>query len=121
MRKILIIDDDPRNIFALSATLKQRGFVCLDAIQADIGMHILENEENISAVMLDMMMPEMDGYELINIIRNHDKLKEIPIIAVTAQAMPGDREKCLESGANEYIPKPINVDRMFTILDQYIK
>lgn len=121
MRKILIIDDDQRNIFALTATLKQKGFICLDAAYAEEGIDILENEKDISAVMLDMMMPEIDGYELISIIRNNNRYNKIPIIAVTAKAMPGDREKCLQSGADEYISKPIDVDAMFAILDHYTK
>jgi CheY-like chemotaxis protein len=121
MRKVLIIDDDQRNIFALSATLRQKGFTCLDAGYAEEGLDILKRDNDISAIMVDMMMPDTDGYELIGLIRNHEWLKKIPIIAVTAKAMPGDREKCLQSGADEYISKPIDVDRMFSILDQYTK
>jgi two-component system, cell cycle response regulator DivK len=121
MKKILIIDDDQRNIFALKATLKQKGFVCLDATYAEDGINILEKERDIAAILLDMMMPDIDGYELIGIIRNKERFEKIPIIAVTARAMPGDREKCLQSGADEYISKPIDVDVMFTILDHYTK
>ncbi|MGC4036630.1 MAG: response regulator [Chitinophagaceae bacterium] len=121
MNKILIVDDDQRNIFALTATLKQKGFSCINAMLAEEGLKILEGENGISAIMLDMMMPDLDGYEMISLIRKNERLKTIPIIAVTARAMPGDRERCIQSGADEYIAKPIDVDMMFKLLNNYLK
>ncbi len=116
MPKILIIDDDKRNIFALSATLKQKGFEFINALYAQEGINILEKEQDISAVMLDMMMPEIDGYELISIIRDNDRFKAMPIIAVTAKAMKGDREKCIDAGASDYITKPVKIDQLLSLM-----
>ena len=117
-RKVLIIDDDTRNIFALNATLKAKGYECLSATSAQQGMAYLGSSPDIGIVLMDMMMPGMDGYEAI------PKMKEnfsLPIIAVTAQAMTGDREKCLQAGADDYISKPVNVDRLLGILNTYLK
>ena len=113
---MLIVDDDARNIFALKATLKAKGFDCVTCTSAGEALTILENDSSVDAVLLDMMMPEMDGYEAIPLIRNLPERKSTPIIAVTAQAMVGDREKCLEAGADDYISKPINVDRLLYLL-----
>lgn len=118
--KLLIIDDDQRNIFALRAVLKARGYVCVTAGSALEGMRLLKEQGDIGLVLLDMMMPEMDGYEAIGIIRLQTG-KALPIIAVTAQAMVGDREKCLDAGADDYIAKPVDVDRLMVILQQYLK
>jgi CheY-like chemotaxis protein len=112
--KILIIDDDPRNIFALGATLKSKGYPCVTATSAHQGIAILGDDPGIGIVLLDMMMPEMDGYEAIPLIKGK---WSVPVIAVTAQAMVGDREKCLAAGADDYISKPINVDALLTILE----
>lgn len=112
--KVLIVDDDPRNIFALGATLKSKGYPCVTATSAQQGLAMLRDDANIGIVLLDMMMPEMDGYEAIPRIK---ALRHIPVIAVTAQAMVGDREKCLAAGADDYISKPINVDALLTILE----
>jgi two-component system, cell cycle response regulator DivK len=98
-KNILIIDDDARNIFALSLVLRSRGYAVL---------------------LLDMMMPDMDGYQALALIRNDEALKGFPVIAVTAQAMQGDREKCLEAGATNYISKPIDMDKLQAILVQYL-
>lgn len=119
MKKLLIIDDDNRNIFALSAVLKSKGYNTITATSATEGIEKMRNEEGITVVLLDMMMPDMDGYEALHQIRYSDNLKDVPVVAVTAQAMVGDREKCLEAGANDYISKPVDVDRLLTILDRY--
>ncbi len=111
--KVLIIDDDARNIFALGATLKTKGYSCVTATSAQQGLAMLREDPQIGIVLLDMMMPEMDGYEAIPLIRRE---RQLPIIAVTAQAMVGDREKCLAAGADDYISKPINVDALLRIL-----
>jgi len=119
-KTILIIDDDARNIFALSAVLKARGFTCISALSAREGLEMLESDRSIDLVLLDMMMPEMDGYEAVNIIRNNDKLAVTPVIAVTAQAMVGDRKKTLQAGANAYISKPVDVDELMNLLQKYL-
>ncbi|UFK98412.1 response regulator [Kaistella faecalis] len=119
-KEILIIDDDSRNIFALSAVLKAKKYQCISALSAADGLELLSGNTNIGAVLMDMMMPEMDGYEAIGKIKNDDILKNIPVIAITAQAMTGDREKCLEAGADGYISKPVNVDELLTLLNQLI-
>lgn len=117
-KPILIIDDDPRNIFALALTLKTKGYRCLSATNAADGLKLLKDEQ-IGLVLLDMMMPDLDGYHTIAIIKKDDRNAQLPIIAVTAQAMPGDREKCLAVGANDYISKPIDVDALLGLLRKY--
>ena len=120
MQKILIIDDDARNIFALKAVLKAKGYDCLSALSAEEGIGLLENAPgSIRVVLMDVMMPDMDGYEAIARIRRHGDLKRHVLIAVTAQAMPGDREKALASGADDYISKPIHLDGLLALLKKY--
>lgn len=119
-KKVLIIDDDSRNIFALSAVLRARGFQCISASGAIEGISLLSSDSEIGIVLMDMMMPEMDGYEAIDKIRNDEKLAGIPIIAVTAQAMVGDREKALAAGADNYASKPIDVDLLTGILNEHL-
>lgn len=119
-KKVLIIDDDSRNIFALSAVLKARGFNCISALGAAEGIRLLNEDTSIGIVLMDMMMPEMDGYEAITEIRNNENIASIPIIAVTAQAMVGDREKALAAGADNYTSKPINVDTLNDILNEHL-
>jgi CheY-like chemotaxis protein len=113
-RKVLIIDDDLRNIFALRATLQERGYECVTATSAMQGLALLEEPGHIGVVLLDMMMPDMDGYEAIPRIK---AAADVPVIAVTAQAMMGDKERCLEAGADGYIAKPIDVDKLITIIE----
>jgi CheY-like chemotaxis protein len=109
---ILIVDDDERNIFAMSALLKSRKAKYLVANNGEDAIKsILENPE-IDMCLMDMMMPKMDGYKAIRLIRDKHNLKDFPIIAITAQAMIGDREKCMEAGASSYISKPVNVDEL---------
>lgn len=115
----MLIDDDSRNIFALTAVLKSRGFTCVTTTSAAEGVSLLEAQPGIGIVLLDMMMPEMDGYETLSRIRK-GRRSDIPVIAVTAQAMAGDREKCIQAGANAYVSKPINVDELLTLLQRYL-
>ncbi|MGG7663898.1 response regulator [Dyadobacter sp. BHUBP1] len=115
-KKIMIVDDDARNIFALRATLKSKGFDCISCSAATEALDILKTSEPVDAVLIDMMMPEMDGYEAIPLIKDLENRQSVPVIAVTAQAMVGDREKCLDAGANDYISKPIDVDKLLKIL-----
>ncbi|MNJ97251.1 Polar-differentiation response regulator DivK [compost metagenome] len=118
--KVLIVDDDNRNIFALTAVLKARGYQCVSATGAEEGLEILKNDSDIVVVLMDMMMPGLDGYEAMAIMRNNPELKDVPVIAVTAQAMLGDKERCLNAGAVGYISKPINVDELIRMLNLYV-
>ncbi len=115
-KKILIIDDDSRNIFALAATLRAKGFETEACESAKQALELLETEVDFDAILIDMMMPEMDGYEAIPLIRKIPSRKTATIIAVTAQAMVGDREKCLDAGADGYLSKPVDVDKLFAML-----
>ncbi|MCD0478742.1 response regulator [Chryseobacterium sp. LC2016-29] len=117
-KKILIVDDDPRNIFALKLTLKARGYQIESSTMALEAIDMLKKDQNISVILMDMMMPEMDGYEAIKIIRNIPEISQIPVIAVTAQAMPEDRQKCLDAGAQDYVSKPIDVDVLLIALEK---
>ncbi|MBE5317931.1 response regulator [Pedobacter sp. MR2016-19] len=118
---ILIIDDDNRNIFALKAVLKAKGFDCLSAISAKDGFSILEKHDNVAIVLMDMMMPDMDGYQAITVMKKSAKMQDIPVLAVTAQAMVGDKERCLSAGASGYVSKPINVDELLTQIENFTK
>lgn len=115
-KKVLIIDDDARNIFALSATLRARAYDCKSCLSATEALQLLESNEPIDAILIDMMMPEMDGYEAIPLIKKIPARKSTPIFSVTAQAMIGDKEKCLRAGADDYISKPVDVDRLLQLL-----
>lgn len=116
----MIIDDDARNIFALQAVLKAKGFTTLAAGSVKEGISILESHPEVRIVLLDMMMPETDGYEAIQLLRNLPGRAELPIVSVTAQAMVGDREKCLAAGASAYISKPIDIDVLLGQLKNYL-
>ncbi len=119
-KKILIIDDDNRNIFALTAVLKAKKYVCLSATSAMAGFDLIEKDEDIALVLMDMMMPDMDGYQAIAQMKKLPKLKEIPVIAVTAQAMLGDKELCLAAGAAGYVSKPINIDDLVNHINKHL-
>lgn len=120
-KKILLVDDDSRNIFALKAVLKARGYHCETASSAIKGIEQLTNDPEIGIVLMDMMMPDMDGYEAIANIRGNPKIAGMPVIAVTAQAMVGDKERCLVAGANGYISKPVDVDLLMNFLKTYLQ
>ncbi len=117
---ILIVDDDQRNIFALRLTLKAKGYQVLSSTSASEAIEILEANKGVALILMDMMMPEIDGYEAIQLIRNSSFTGKIPVIAVTAQAMSGDREKCLEAGAQSYVSKPIDVDKLMGEIERLI-
>jgi len=119
-KKILIIDDDSRNIFALKAVLKAKKYDCIAAISAKQGFEILEADKEVGVVLMDMMMPDMDGYQAMAKMKTHPELRGIPVIAVTAQAMVGDRERCINAGAAGYISKPVNVDELELQLKNYL-
>ena len=116
-KRILIVDDDPRNIFALSAVLKSRRFECCSCTSAKETLELLQTDTRFDVILMDMMMPDMDGYEAIPLIKKMPTRATIPVIAVTAQAMLGDREKCLQAGADGYISKPIDVDKLLKLLN----
>jgi CheY-like chemotaxis protein len=117
---ILIVDDDSRNIFALHAVLRAKKYTCITAPDMQEATKQLIARNDIGIVLLDMMMPDMDGYEAIPLIRALPGYGNIPIIAVTAQAMKGDREKCISAGANGYISKPVNIDELIELLNEYL-
>jgi len=118
---ILIIDDDARNIFALKLVLQSKGYSCITATQAEEGIRLLKENNSIAIVLMDMMMPGIDGYQALSLIKNDADIGHIPIVAVTAQAMKGDKEKCLQAGAQAYVSKPINVDELIEVISQYLK
>ncbi len=115
-RNLLIIDDDARNIFALTAVLRASGFTCHSCQSAAEAIDLLRTNELFHAILIDMMMPDLDGYDAIPRIRNIDRYRDATIIAVTAQAMPGDRERCLQAGASDYVAKPVDVDKLLRLL-----
>lgn len=117
----MLVDDDQRNIFALSAVLKTRGYAVLSAANIRDAYTILEGTGQISIILMDMMMPDMDGYEAIPVIKNDARFASIPVIAVTAQAMPGDKEKSLAAGADGYVAKPVDIDLLTTMIDEHLK
>ena len=119
-KKILIIDDDSRNIFALTAVLKAKKYSCLSANSAKKGFEVLASNTDIAVVLMDMMMPDMDGYQAIKNMKSNPEMQNIPVIAVTAQAMVGDRERCINAGAIGYISKPVNVDELIEQLKKHI-
>jgi CheY-like chemotaxis protein len=111
-RKALIVDDDVRNVFALSAALEQLGMAVLNAEDGKEGIEVLTRVPDVDVVLMDVMMPELDGYDTIRIIRSHEQFRSLPIIAVTAKAMKGDREKCIDAGASDYVAKPVDVEHL---------
>ncbi|MFD1256573.1 response regulator [Mucilaginibacter terrae] len=120
-KKVLIVDDDMRNIFALSSALQQYDFIVEIANDGDEALEKLENTEGIDIVLMDIMMPKMDGYEATRHIRKQNKWNKLPVIALTAKAMKEDREKCLAAGANDYITKPIDLDRLISLMQLWLE
>jgi len=114
--KILIVDDDVRNIFALTSALERKNLQVTHAENGRAAIETLRNQPDIDIVLMDVMMPEMDGYETMRAIRRIEKFRSLPIIALTAKAMKGDREKCVQAGASDYIPKPVDLDHLFSLL-----
>src|SRR5438067_1683749 len=115
-RKVLIVDADVRNVFAFPGEREQCGMTGLNAESGKEGVEILKSEPDVELVLMDIMMPELDGYDTIRIIRGYPQFRTLPIIALTAKAMKGDREKCLEAGASDYIAKPVNVEQLTSLL-----
>jgi CheY-like chemotaxis protein/signal transduction histidine kinase/HAMP domain-containing protein len=119
-RKVLIVDDDVRNIFALSSVLERRGMSVLTAGTGREAIATLESTPDVAIVLMDIMMPEMDGYETMQVIRQNAAFRRLPIVALTAKAMKGDREKCLEAGASEYLAKPVNTEQLLSALRMWL-
>ena len=119
-KKVLVVDDDMRNIFALSSVLERRGMSVLTAGTGREAISMLESTPDVAIVLMDIMMPEMDGYTTMQVIRQNASFRRLPIIALTAKAMKGDREKCLEAGASEYLAKPVNTEQLLSALRMWL-
>ena len=119
-KRVLVVDDDVRNIFALSSVLERRGMNVLTASTGREAIATLQSTPEVAIVLMDVMMPEMDGYETMQAIRRNAQLRRLPIIALTAKAMKGDREKCLEAGASEYLAKPVNTEQLLSALRMWL-
>jgi CheY-like chemotaxis protein len=115
-KKVLVVDDDVRNVFALSSILERHGMRVMTAETGKQALASLESTPSVAAVLMDIMMPGMDGYEAIRTIRKDSSLGRVPIVALTAKAMKGDREKCLDAGASEYMAKPVNTEQLLAVL-----
>ncbi|MDL2075595.1 HAMP domain-containing protein [Streptomyces sp. GXMU-J15] len=119
--KVLIVDDDIRNVFALTSVLEQHGLSVLYAENGREGIEVLEQHDDVAVVLMDIMMPEMDGYATTTAIRRMPQFAGLPIIALTAKAMKGDREKAIESGASDYVTKPVDPDHLLSVMQQWMR
>jgi len=115
-KKVLIVDDDIRNIFAMTSVLERHNMNILSAETGKSAIEILQNNPEVDVVLMDIMMPAMDGYDTMRAIRKQTKFRSLPIIALTAKAMKGDREKCIEAGASDYIAKPVDTEQLLGLL-----
>ncbi|HEY1797315.1 MAG TPA: response regulator, partial [Stellaceae bacterium] len=119
-KTVLLVDDDARNIFALSSVLERRGMHVLTATTGKEAIDFVESTPDLAIVLMDIMMPEMDGYQTIQVIRSKPEFPRLPIIALTAKAMKGDREKCLDAGASDYLAKPVNTEQLLSALRMWL-
>jgi CheY-like chemotaxis protein len=119
-RTVLLVDDDARNIFALSSALERRGMTVLTATTGREAIELVESTPDLAIVLMDIMMPEMDGYQTIGAIRERPDFRRLPIVALTAKAMKGDREKCLDAGASDYLAKPVNTEQLLSALRMWL-
>lgn len=119
-KKVLVVDDDMRNVFALSKILKERGMEVIKAENGKSALKALEEVQGIELVLMDIMMPEMDGYEAMSKIRKQPKFRNLPILALTAKAMKDDKQKCIDAGANDYIAKPVDVPRLLSLMQVWL-
>jgi CheY-like chemotaxis protein len=115
-KTVLVVDDDVRNLFALTTAFEKFNINTITAESGKEAMNTLSDNNDIDIVLMDIMMPEMDGYETTQKIRREHKNTALPIIAVTAKAMKGDREKCIEAGASDYITKPLKIDQLLSLM-----
>jgi CheY-like chemotaxis protein len=118
--KVLIVDDDIRNIFSLTSVLESHDVEVLHAERGRDGIVILEQTPGVDVALIDIMMPDMDGYETMQQIRRRPELADIPLIAVTAKAMKGDRQKCLDAGASDYIAKPVDIELLLALVRVWV-
>ncbi len=114
--RILLVDDDVRNLFALASLLEDRGLEVVFSETGHGALEILDSDSDIDLVLMDIMMPQMDGYETMKAVRTRPALQSLPIIAVTAKAMQGDREKSIDAGASDYITKPVDPDKLINMV-----
>ena len=119
-RKVLVVDDDVRNLFAVTSLLERHGMKVVPAGSGQEAIEELENEPGIDLVLMDVMMPEMDGYQATREIRSRQRFQALPIVALTAKAMPGDREKTIEAGCNDFVPKPVESDRLLSTIRAWL-
>ncbi|MCV6638080.1 response regulator [Candidatus Albibeggiatoa sp. nov. NOAA] len=119
-KKVLLVDDDARNVFALTAVLEDKGMEVFMASNGKLALDELEQMSRVDMILMDIMMPEMDGFETIRCIREQDRYRKVPIIALTAKAMKGDANKCIEAGANDYLSKPVDTDKLLSLMRVWI-
>jgi CheY-like chemotaxis protein len=119
-RSVLVVDDDVRNIFALSSVLERRGMRVFTASTGREAIRTLEQTPDVAIALMDIMMPEMDGYQTIQAIRQNPALERLPIVALTARAMKGDREKCIDAGASDYLAKPVNTEQLLQAMRTWL-
>jgi CheY-like chemotaxis protein len=119
-KKVLIVDDDVRNIFALTAALERKGMLVTSVENGHDALELLRKKPDIDMILMDIMMPDLDGYQTTLSIRKLPKYKKLPIIALTAKAMVGDREKCLQAGASDYLSKPINIEQLVSLMQVWL-
>jgi CheY-like chemotaxis protein len=119
--KVLIVDDDIRNVFALTSVLETYGLAVLYAENGREGIEVLEQHEDVALVLMDIMMPEMDGYATTEAIRAMPQFAGLPIIALTAKAMKGDREKSLAAGASDHVTKPVDTDHLLGVMEHWLR
>jgi len=115
-RKVLVVDDDVRNIFALTSMLENQEMDVISTTNGRSAIDIIKQTPDLSMVLMDIMMPDMDGYETMREIRESPQFRTLPILALTAKAMKGDRERCLDAGASDYIAKPVNTDQLLSLM-----
>jgi CheY-like chemotaxis protein/signal transduction histidine kinase/HAMP domain-containing protein len=119
-RKVLVVDDDVRNIFALNSLLERHNMQVINATNGQDAIRLVEETSDLALILMDIMMPEMDGYETMRRIRGKQEFRQLPIIALTAKAMKGDREKCLEAGASDYVAKPVNTEQLLSLVRMWL-
>ena len=119
-RKVLIVDDDVRNIFAMASVLEQHQMQVVSAEDGESAIRMLQDSDDVDVVLMDVMMPDMDGFDTMRAIRGDARFRNLPMIAVTAKAMKGDREKCLEAGAWDYVSKPVDTEHVLSVLRAWL-
>jgi CheY-like chemotaxis protein len=119
-KRVLVVDDDVRNLFALASALEARGMEVLFAENGREGLDCLDQNKDVDLVLMDVMMPEMDGYEATRALRKKPEFNDLPIICLTAKAMKGDREKSIEAGASDYITKPVDIEQLLSLMQVWL-